>query len=481
MTETVKLTFKQSASAPPRQIRLYSANTKEVMEDFLVERKNEVRINQEPGYYVLLMETLGYETQQVPLHLQDSELIIDLDEISGDVEATRLRQRQRSSTIARGFTIPSLISNALTHLIEDLKYPVIGFWGADEYRIMKTWEHFSSALVQGKFDRDGSLDLFGLVSGPFSSSKEFAFSQTDSEIRLETGKDLMRAIRRGRDKYNFSAATEGPLFVCQSPVDENELVALPFFTGRFSIKNSASGLKLTYIQVHRSEPDPFVPAMLAYLDQDVTDGADRFAAIAFQGYQDMPDGANMDEAAYYLLKDKFFDPFRAALGAYFLLRHGKFDLLRDWTRNLADYFPFMSDGLVIEGWRRLAIRGANSNPPWPLWRIKSPPKATPYNRHPNRRRPNDPIVDAALRFLEAHERGLPNFEYGYRKLRDGLSFCYDQLSMRTEEEVINYESEPRVQVLENSLLDELQRAILNKAETSRKVGSTAGLTTIRLL
>jgi len=92
-----------------------------------------------------------------------------------------------------------------------------------------------------------------------------------------------------------------------------------------------------------------------------------------------------------LLQEKLDDPGKAAIGAYFLLRAGQLGRLHDWTRNLADWVPWMPDGAVIRGWHMLRAR------------------------KPNREH-------ALAWLLEAEQRGLPMYEQGLRLLFDGLRF-----------------------------------------------------------
>lgn len=51
------------------------------------------------------------------------------------------------------------------------------------------------------------------------------------------------------------------------------------------------------------------------------------------------------------------DPFAAAVGAYLLLRLKRFDSMRTWAKNLADWFPDMSDGCVIWALQALQEHG----------------------------------------------------------------------------------------------------------------------------
>jgi len=47
------------------------------------------------------------------------------------------------------------------------------------------------------------------------------------------------------------------------------------------------------------------------------------------------------------LRDKIRDPLAAAAGAYALLRMNEIERLHDWTKNLANWFDWLPDGLVV--------------------------------------------------------------------------------------------------------------------------------------
>jgi hypothetical protein len=63
------------------------------------------------------------------------------------------------------------------------------------------------------------------------------------------------------------------------------------------------------------------------------------------------------DQAEQMLHAKMSDPFAATVGAYLLSRLGHYDRMRTWARNLADWFPALSDGCVI--WALQALRQHN--------------------------------------------------------------------------------------------------------------------------
>lgn len=94
------------------------------------------------------------------------------------------------------------------------------------------------------------------------------------------------------------------------------------------------------------------------------------------------------ERAHHMLQDKVSDSNAATVGAYLLLRLRRFDLLRDWARNLANWFPSLADGCVIWAWQ-IVHRGGDTE-------------------------------EAAEYLEEAARRPLPVYTTGLRLLLDGL-------------------------------------------------------------
>ncbi|HKO59295.1 MAG TPA: hypothetical protein VJ276_25740 [Thermoanaerobaculia bacterium] len=87
------------------------------------------------------------------------------------------------------------------------------------------------------------------------------------------------------------------------------------------------------------------------------------AADAISGYMqrgDLYSASSMSdwaEQAEHMLQEKMANPFAAAIGAYLLLRLRRIELLHDWTRNLANRFPHITDTLVIRAWHLIQTRG----------------------------------------------------------------------------------------------------------------------------
>ena len=105
---------------------------------------------------------------------------------------------------------------------------------------------------------------------------------------------------------------------------------------------------------------------------------------------------NLNVVAEDLLYSKVRNPVGAAVGGYFLLRTRDLDRLHDWANNLADWFPWMADGLVIHAWQ-LILQASTD-------------KADTAG----------PIATARGRLIDASNRGFPIYSEGLRLLRDGL-------------------------------------------------------------
>ncbi|MCK7559378.1 hypothetical protein MKQ70_32190 [Chitinophaga sedimenti] len=96
-----------------------------------------------------------------------------------------------------------------------------------------------------------------------------------------------------------------------------------------------------------------------------------------------------------LMSEKRKDHAAAAIGGYYLVKTGHFEMLyTDWAENLANWFPKMSDGPIILAWK--LIREHES--------------------------PNEAVIrEFRSLLLRATERGVPYFTEGLKLLYEGLS------------------------------------------------------------
>jgi hypothetical protein len=152
------------------------------------------------------------------------------------------------------------------------------------------------------------------------------------------------------------------------------VLALPGDLETAYVRETAVGEAGRIVSVRVSTRIPTADTVGGYMAR-----GDYFAAETMAAWAD--EGARM-------LKEKEGNPYAAAVGAYLLLRLGRYDLMRDWARNLANWFPFLPDGCVIWAWQSI------------------------------RERKN--YDDAAQYFLKAAERGLPLHTQGLRLLSEGL-------------------------------------------------------------
>jgi len=137
------------------------------------------------------------------------------------------------------------------------------------------------------------------------------------------------------------------------------------------------------IAVRLATSQPIADTILSYLER-----GDLYAAEAMVRWV---------EEAHDLLGGKMQDPYAAAVGAYLLLRLRRFDLLRKWARNLANWIEFLPDGCVIWAWQQIYENPSNENV------IRN------Y------------LLKAASRGESDATRGLPIYSQGLRLLLDGLS------------------------------------------------------------
>ena len=121
------------------------------------------------------------------------------------------------------------------------------------------------------------------------------------------------------------------------------------------------------------------------------------SVFGYLGAGDLSAAAQVVETAVDLLYGKVQNPLAAAGGAYILECRSAISPKRrptwvPWLQNLRNWFPWLPDGAILDGWAHLDGIG----------------------------RPASPKL-AATAFVEAVERGLPFYSAGVRLLFEGLT------------------------------------------------------------
>ena len=124
-----------------------------------------------------------------------------------------------------------------------------------------------------------------------------------------------------------------------------------------------------------------------------TDSAE---AEALLGYLRTGAVEGADVTAESLLRQKRRDPIAAAIGGYYLLRTANLDRLSAWGPNLSQWFPWLPDGAVINGWQHIHAGREHRGDP---------------DRH---------FGAARRQLIQAAQRGVPVYTEGLRLLVDGL-------------------------------------------------------------
>jgi len=117
---------------------------------------------------------------------------------------------------------------------------------------------------------------------------------------------------------------------------------------------------------------------------------------------------NAEDVLYY----KRYNPYAAVAGALVLLKTRAYERLHDWPRNLAEWFPWLPDGAVIDAWCRL------------------------HGVYEHQRRQPD-VEQARHDFVESARRGVPIYTDCLRLSIEGLKQCQliAQANARHDEEV----------------------------------------------
>lgn len=111
------------------------------------------------------------------------------------------------------------------------------------------------------------------------------------------------------------------------------------------------------------------------------------------------------EEAEELLYQKMLNPVTAAIGGYFLLKTGELERLHDWANNLANWFPWLSDGAIIHATQLLNKKEKTFKD----------------------------IMLIRKRLLQAANEGIPVYYEGLRLLDKGLTQLWYYFKQKDEE------------------------------------------------
>jgi hypothetical protein len=187
--------------------------------------------------------------------------------------------------------------------------------------------------------RQLSLDVASIRNAPVVKELEVVVLQGDIQVRLGMRRGNLQ--RGGIREPGVSVVYTPPWslqpyeLTLQLP-GRKVLVHLPGTLEDVVVRADEVEGRGRMVTIRTTTTNDLADAIGAYLQR-----GDLHAAAA------MTDWA---EQAEDLLEAKMSDPFAATIAAYLLLRLQRFDLMHDWTRNLADRFPEIVDGTVIRAW-----------------------------------------------------------------------------------------------------------------------------------
>lgn len=190
------------------------------------------------------------------------------------------------------------------------------------------------------------LDVVSTRSAPIVKALEVTALQGDVQVCLGTrGGNLQPGVIRepGVSVVYTPPWTLQPYELILQVPGRRVLVHLPGTLEEVAVRADEVEGHGRVVTVRATTTNDLADALGAYLQR-----GDLHAAAA------MTDWA---EHAEDLLEVKISNPFAATIGAYLLLRLRRFDLMHDWTRNLADRFPEIVDGAVIRAWHLIHAKG----------------------------------------------------------------------------------------------------------------------------
>ncbi|HKH44902.1 MAG TPA: hypothetical protein VKM72_09605 [Thermoanaerobaculia bacterium] len=194
--------------------------------------------------------------------------------------------------------------------------------------------------------RQLTLDVISTRSAPIVEALEVTAFKNDVQVSLGTrGGNLQPSVVRepGASVIYTPPWTLQPYELTLQLPGRRVLVHLPGTLEEVVVRADEVEGHRRVVTVRATTTNDLADAIGSYMQR-----GDLHAAAA------MTDWA---EHAEDLLEAKMGDPFAATIGAYLLLRLRRFDLMHDWTRNLADRFSDIVDGAVIRAWHLIHAKG----------------------------------------------------------------------------------------------------------------------------
>jgi hypothetical protein len=197
-------------------------------------------------------------------------------------------------------------------------------------------ERIEPVMTRGPFARrrlESKRRLRGTFPPMNSMASPTAIEGVDVSLQLSGVPLLSHSDEPGTElEFGPEKLTE-PLDLRLSMGSTEAHVRLPGFIDEVVVRSDRleNGKRMVTVRVRSSSPT-----------------ADTIGGYLHRG--DLHSAAAMAEwaaQARELLQEKRRNPFSAAAGAYLLLRLRDFDRMKDWARNLANWFPYISDGSII--------------------------------------------------------------------------------------------------------------------------------------
>jgi hypothetical protein len=223
-----------------------------------------------------------------------------------------------------------------------------------------------AAAVEVHADDDYSVDLTPEDQWLVPRARyTTAFPAADPPPSAQVGQSSRWAVRFFRMEGLSSAALDTAVRV--APIDDS-------VPGSFTLEMSVYPPGVIFAQLAHSAQTPLNVALLASPEAYCFLTLEEQAGTLFAGV--LPAGDVVERAAQFLaagedehaallvsgeeaeslLYRKISDPIGAAVGGYVLLRLNELERTHDWTQNLASWFQWLPDGVVIAG-ERAAMAG----------------------------------------------------------------------------------------------------------------------------